>query len=35
MNCEKNSVPCEGYPNRTIWRSGKEKAEEGMVMKIF
>ncbi|CAG8972589.1 hypothetical protein HYALB_00005358 [Hymenoscyphus albidus] len=33
MNCEKNSVQCEGYPAKTIWKSGKEKAEEGMVMK--
>lgn len=32
MNCEKNSVKCEGYPAKTIWKSGKEKAEEGMVM---
>ncbi len=29
MNCEKNSVKCEGYPEKTIWKSGKEKAEEG------
>jgi hypothetical protein len=29
MNCEKNSVKCEGYPQKTIWKSGKEKAEEG------
>ncbi|TVY82266.1 Transcriptional regulatory protein moc3 [Lachnellula suecica] len=33
MNCEKNSVQCEGYPAKTIWKSGKEKAEEGMVMR--
>jgi hypothetical protein len=32
MNCEKNSVQCEGYPEKTIWKSGKEKAEEGMVI---
>jgi hypothetical protein len=32
MNCEKNSVQCEGYPEKTIWRSGKEKAAEGMVI---
>lgn len=30
LNCEKNAVICEGYPDRTIWRSGKEKEEEGM-----
>ncbi|KAI9746002.1 MAG: hypothetical protein M1818_000683 [Claussenomyces sp. TS43310] len=29
MNCEKNAVLCEGYPERTVWKSGKEKAEEG------
>ncbi|OBT93486.1 hypothetical protein VE01_08691 [Pseudogymnoascus verrucosus] len=28
-NCEKNAVVCEGYPERAIWKSGKEKAEEG------
>jgi hypothetical protein len=32
MNCEKNSVKCEGYPEKTIWKSGKEKAEEGTVI---
>lgn len=30
MNCEKNAVVCEGYHEKQIWRSGKEKAEEGM-----
>lgn len=29
MNCEKNAVVCEGYPEKQIWRSGKEKAAEG------
>jgi hypothetical protein len=29
MNCERNSVKCEGYPEKTICKSGKEKAEEG------
>lgn len=29
MNCEKNSIACEGYPQKAIWKSGKEKAEEG------
>ena len=29
MNCEKNAVVCEGYPEKQIWRSGKERAEEG------
>ncbi|KAK4226662.1 fungal-specific transcription factor domain-containing protein [Podospora fimiseda] len=28
MNCEKNAVVCEGYPEKQIWKSGKEKAEE-------
>ena len=30
MNCEKNAVACEGYNEKTIWKSGREKAEEGM-----
>lgn len=30
MNCEKNAVVCEGYHEKQIWKSGKEKAEEGM-----
>ena len=34
MNCEKNSVTCEGYPQKTIWKSGKEKAEEGMTTNV-
>ncbi|CZR70255.1 uncharacterized protein PAC_20156 [Phialocephala subalpina] len=25
-----NSLRCEGYPAKTVWKSGKEKAEEGM-----
>lgn len=29
MNCEKNAVVCEGYNEKTIWKSGKERAEEG------
>ncbi|QUC22970.1 uncharacterized protein UV8b_07211 [Ustilaginoidea virens] len=28
MNCEKNAVVCEGYHEKQIWRSGKDKAEE-------
>ncbi|KAK1753043.1 transcriptional regulatory protein moc3 [Echria macrotheca] len=28
LNCEKNSVICEGYPEKQIWKSGKERAEE-------
>jgi hypothetical protein len=31
MNCEKNAVLCEGYPERTIWKSGKEKADEALM----
>ncbi|KAF7562372.1 hypothetical protein G7046_g1733 [Stylonectria norvegica] len=30
MNCEKNAVVCEGYHEKQIWKSGKERAEEGM-----
>jgi hypothetical protein len=30
MNCEKNAVVCEGYHEKQIWKSGREKAEEGM-----
>jgi hypothetical protein len=29
MNCEKNAVVCEGYPEKQLWKSGKERAEEG------
>lgn len=29
MNCEKNAVVCEGYPEKQIWKSGRERAEEG------
>lgn len=29
MNCEKNAVVCEGYNEKTMWKSGKERAEEG------
>lgn len=29
MNCEKNAVVCEGYHERQIWKSGKEREEEG------
>ncbi|KAK9413360.1 putative Zn(2)-C6 fungal-type domain-containing protein [Seiridium unicorne] len=28
MNCEKNAVVCEGYNEKTIWKSGKERADE-------
>ncbi len=29
LNCEKNAVVCEGYHEKTLWKSGREKAEEG------
>jgi hypothetical protein len=29
LNCEKNAVVCEGYHEKQIWKSGKERAEEG------
>lgn len=29
LNCQKNAVVCEGYPVKEIWKSGKEKIEEG------
>jgi len=32
MNCEKNAVICEGYQDRQLWKSGKEKAEEGTAL---
>ncbi|KAK5995494.1 Transcriptional regulatory protein moc3 [Cladobotryum mycophilum] len=28
MNCEKNAVVCEGYHEKQVWKSGKERAEE-------
>ncbi|KAI8958018.1 fungal-specific transcription factor domain-containing protein [Daldinia sp. FL1419] len=28
LNCEKNAVVCEGYHEKTIWKSGREKAQE-------
>lgn len=28
LNCEKNAVVCEGYHEKTIWKSGRERAEE-------
>jgi len=29
MNCEKNAVVCEGYHEKQLWKSGRERAEEG------
>lgn len=34
MNCEKNAVNCEGYQQKTTWKSGKEKAEEGTTLTL-
>lgn len=34
MNCEKNAVVCEGYHEKQIWKSGKERAEEGTWFQI-
>ncbi|TRX92563.1 hypothetical protein FHL15_006490 [Xylaria flabelliformis] len=28
LNCEKNAVVCEGYHEKQLWKSGREKAEE-------
>ncbi|KAI1349004.1 fungal-specific transcription factor domain-containing protein [Xylaria sp. FL0043] len=28
LNCEKNAVVCEGYHEKTLWKSGREKLEE-------
>ncbi|KAF4126111.1 AT hook [Geosmithia morbida] len=28
MNCEKNAVVCEGYHEKQIWKSGKERAQD-------
>lgn len=30
LNCQKNAVVCEGYPPKEIWKSGKQKMEDGM-----
>lgn len=29
LNCQKNAVVCEGYPPKEIWKSGKQKLEDG------
>ncbi|KAI9676817.1 MAG: hypothetical protein M1817_006656 [Caeruleum heppii] len=28
LNCQKNAVVCEGYPERIVWKSGRQRAEE-------
>lgn len=30
INCQKNAVVCEGYLERVVWKSGRQRAEEGM-----
>lgn len=27
MNCEKNAVVCEGYHEKQLWKSGKERTD--------
>ncbi|QSZ33409.1 hypothetical protein DSL72_004977 [Monilinia vaccinii-corymbosi] len=34
QNCEKNAVLCEGYPEKQVWKSGKEKAEEARLRRV-
>ncbi|RAL62056.1 hypothetical protein DID88_002543 [Monilinia fructigena] len=34
QNCEKNAVVCEGYPEKQVWKSGKEKAEEARMRRV-
>lgn len=29
MNCEKNAVVCEGYHEKQVWKSGRDRAAEG------
>jgi Fungal Zn(2)-Cys(6) binuclear cluster domain len=31
LNCQKNAVVCEGYPEKTFWQPGKQRSEEGMI----
>lgn len=30
LNCQKNAVVCEGYPPKEIWKSGRQKMEDGI-----
>lgn len=30
-HCEKNNLQCEGYPQKQVWRSGKQRASIGMI----
>ena len=35
LNCQKNAVVCEGYPPKEIWKSGKQKLEDGESLVLF
>ncbi|KAI9787624.1 MAG: hypothetical protein M1839_000155 [Geoglossum umbratile] len=30
LNCQKNAVVCEGYPEKTFWQPGKQRSEEAL-----
>lgn len=34
QNCQKNAVVCEGYPPKEIWKSGKQKLEDGWFLSL-
>lgn len=34
-NCIKNAVVCEGYPEKTVWQSGRQKAEGESAHRTF
>jgi hypothetical protein len=35
LNCQKNAVVCEGYPEKTLWQPGKQRSEEGKIHAFF
>lgn len=35
LNCQKNAVVCEGYPPKEIWKSGKQKMEDGKALELL
>jgi hypothetical protein len=35
LNCQKNAVVCEGYPPKEIWKSGKQKMEDGKALDLL
>jgi hypothetical protein len=35
LNCEKNAVVCEGYPEKQLWRSGRERPDEGACCSVL